>query len=107
MGSAVNATAAAHAFITEKLSHLIEVSADEVRWAYLMLQSRAQWAEESEPDVPTGLELPAGVLFLWPLFLARRTPEWQHGVRLRHDKEARVYEVVATHAMRPGDEVHF
>lgn len=104
---AFTATGAAHAFITEKLPHLSEVSLEEVRWAYLMLQSHAQWAEDSGNDIQAGLELPPGALFLWPLFLARPTPEWQHGARLRHDKGNSVYEVVATHAMRPGDEVHF
>lgn len=102
---AVNATAQAQAFISDKLPHLEEVSLEEIRWAYLMLHSRVQWAEEF--DISSSLELPQGALFLWPLFLARPTPEWEHGVRLRHDEDAKMYEVIATHAMRPGDEVHF
>jgi len=102
--SALKVVSIAHDFMIDKLPHLEEVKIDEVRWAYLMLQSHAQWAEE---EAPSGLELPPSVLFLLPLFLARPTPEWQHGVKLRHNKEEGSYEVVATHVMRPGDEVHY
>lgn len=105
--AAMEATAVPHMFMNEKLPQMGEVSMDEVRWAYLMLQWHAQWAEEGASDIPAGLELPLDVRFLWPLFLARPTPEWQHGVRLRHNQDAQVYEVLASHPMRSGDEVHF
>lgn len=104
---AVNATVAAHTFILAKLPMLEDVTLQQVRWAYLMLQSHAQWEQENVSDFQSGLDLPAGTHFLWPLFLSRPTPEWQHGVRIRYDQESRVYEVVTTHAMRTGDEVHF
>lgn len=104
---AVNDTTTAHALITKKLPLMEDVTLEEVRWAYLMLHSHAQWVEEQTVDVASGLELPTGALFLWPLFLARPTPEWQHGVRLRHDKDSKMYEVITSRPMRTGDEVHF
>lgn len=104
---AVEETAAAHSFIREKLTLLADVSVVEVRWAYLMLHSHASSVEDGAADVFSGLDLSPSTLFLWPLFLARPTPEWQHGVRVRHNHVDKVYEVVATHAMRVGDELHF
>lgn len=81
------------------------VGLDEVRWAYLALHARAQWTEEESLD--DGVDLPSKAVFLWPLFLARPTPEWRHGVRLRYDSERRVYEAIAAAPLRPGEEVLF
>lgn len=102
---AVKDTTQAHDFIRASLHQLGDVSLDEVKWAYLVLHFHAQWAGEDGLD--DGLELPPQVYFLWPLFLARPTPEWQHGVHLRHNAQSHTYEVVTSHAMHAGDEVHF
>lgn len=76
---------------------------EEVRWAYLVLHAHGQWMEDDGLD--DGVELPTQVVFLWPLFLARPTPEWQHGVQLRYDSKRRVYEALAPRAMRQGEEL--
>jgi len=85
--TAVSETAQAHAFIrslAEEPAFASEISLEEVRWAYLVLHAYGQWAEEDGLESP-GLELPPQVLFLWPLFLARPTPEAEGGVRLQYD----------------------
>lgn len=108
LDAALNETAEAHGFIqNSSLAAMLgdAVSLEELRWAYLVIHSHGQWLGEDGLD--DGVELPAQVVFLWPLFLARPTPEWQHGVRLRYDEKRRVYEALAPRAMRPGDELLF
>eukprot|EP00927_Polykrikos_kofoidii_P050323 TRINITY_DN44235_c0_g1_i1.p1 TRINITY_DN44235_c0_g1~~TRINITY_DN44235_c0_g1_i1.p1 ORF type:complete len:513 (+),score=79.63 TRINITY_DN44235_c0_g1_i1:120-1658(+) len=79
---------------------------EEVRWAYLMLHAHQQW--EAPDDISdVAIEFPSQARLLWPLLLARPTPEWQHGVQLKHDSDKRVYEVVTTRAMRYGEEIHY
>jgi len=104
---AVNQTAQAHGFIQASVEGMIggDVSLEEVRWAYLVLHAHAQWVADDGLD--GGIGVPARALFLWPLFLARPTPEWAHGVRLRYDRDRRVYEALATRALRQGEEVLF
>jgi hypothetical protein len=103
--AAVNTTEVCRKFIREQIPMLSDVSLAEVQWAYLMVQSRAQWTQDSTADALSA-EV-AGLHYLWPLFLARPTPEFRHGVSIRRDKATGVFEVVASHAMRVGDEVHF
>lgn len=108
--AAANETAEAHAFIQGTLAAQLgeEIDAEEVQWAYLMLHAHGQWAAEDGLGALAGLELPQrGVLFLWPLLLARPTPEWEDGVRLRHDAESGRFFVTAGRRMQPGEEVLF
>lgn len=105
---AVNETAKALIFLqTASFAASLggDASLEEVRWAYLVLHAHGQWMEDEGLD--DGVELPSQVLFLWPLFLARPTPEWQHGVKLRYNADQHVYEVVATRPMRPAEELLF
>jgi len=71
----------------------------------LVLHAYGQWVDEESLD--DGVELSTKVLFLWPLFLARPTPEWQHGVAARYNPKEGLYEVLAPRAMKPGEEVLF
>eukprot|EP00929_Paragymnodinium_shiwhaense_P119027 TRINITY_DN90914_c0_g1_i1.p1 TRINITY_DN90914_c0_g1~~TRINITY_DN90914_c0_g1_i1.p1 ORF type:complete len:515 (+),score=56.92 TRINITY_DN90914_c0_g1_i1:119-1663(+) len=107
--AAVNETIRAREFaqktLAAKLGSDVKLSMEEVRWAYLMLHAYGQWVEDDGMD--EGLGMPSHILFLWPLFLARPTPEFQHGVQLRHDPEKHVYEVVTPRALRYGEEIHF
>mmetsp|Transcript_80802 Transcript_80802/g.227498 ORF Transcript_80802/g.227498 Transcript_80802/m.227498 type:complete len:522 (-) Transcript_80802:13-1578(-) len=82
-----------------------EVSIEEVRWAYLMLHAYGQWTDDESLD--DGVELSSKVVFLWPLFLARPTPEWQHGVKVSYDPARKVFDVVASRAMKAHEEVLF
>lgn len=105
---AINETTLAHVFIQKHLADQVgsDVAIEELRWAYLILHAYGHWAA-NDPLGDDGSDLPSSVLFVWPLILARGTPEWDHGVQLRHDKERQIYEVIAPRAMRLGDEVHF
>lgn len=105
---AVNETEKALSFLqsasfTAKLGG--DVSLEEVRWAYLVLHAHGQWMEDDGLD--DGGELPSQVLFLWPLFLARPTPEWQHGVKLRYNADQKLYEVVTQKPLRQSEELLF
>eukprot|EP00747_Dinoflagellata_sp_TGD_P165324 gnl/TRDRNA2_/TRDRNA2_186446_c0_seq1.p1 gnl/TRDRNA2_/TRDRNA2_186446_c0~~gnl/TRDRNA2_/TRDRNA2_186446_c0_seq1.p1 ORF type:complete len:519 (-),score=88.46 gnl/TRDRNA2_/TRDRNA2_186446_c0_seq1:95-1651(-) len=114
---ALNETALAHDFIHNRLPELVEVDTDELTWAYLMLHSHAQWAWPAEQltegniheegILDDGIGLPQHVIFLWPLFLARPTPEWEHGVYVHYSEADHMYEAVATRPMAAGEEVHF
>lgn len=94
----------AHTFIKNHLP-LGEVALEKVQWAYLVLQAHGHWTKDvmlhDSPDVPDQ------VLFLSPLFLARPTPEYEHGVRMQWNKDSGLWEALAPRAMRAGDEVHF
>jgi len=106
--AAINETMEAHSFAqNQPLATMLggDVLLEELRWAYLVLHAHGQWAEEDGLD--NGVELPPQVLFLWPLFLARPTPEWQHGAQVRFDGQRRAYEVLAPRAMRAGEELLF
>lgn len=55
-----------------------------VRWAYLLVHGYGQSEGPGAPALE--LELPSHVWFLWPLFLARPTPEAPDAALLRHNK---------------------
>lgn len=100
---AVNETLQAHLFIKSWLTSEVgfDVTIDEVRWAYVVLHAFGQWVSDNWYE--TGIELLPQMLFLLPLFLARPTPEWEHGVHLTFDEKSRHYDVVAPHTLQPGD----
>ena len=58
-----------------------------VRWAYLLVHGYGQSEGPGAPALE--LELPSHVWFLWPLFLARPTPEAPDAALLRHNKAPR------------------
>eukprot|EP00933_Yihiella_yeosuensis_P027254 TRINITY_DN2113_c1_g3_i1.p1 TRINITY_DN2113_c1_g3~~TRINITY_DN2113_c1_g3_i1.p1 ORF type:complete len:312 (+),score=46.89 TRINITY_DN2113_c1_g3_i1:1-936(+) len=109
---ALNETMQAFAFMQKELVNLlgVDVSIQDVRWAYLVLQSYGQWSEGSvSPALPAAalhnLELPSQVLFLWPLFLARHTSDSRHAASIRYDKAKQLYEIIAPSDMDAGEEV--
>lgn len=95
----------AHAFIKANLPYLGEVSHEKVQLAYLALQAHGQWTDDRM--LHESLDLPDSVVFLSPLFLARPTPEYEHGARLRWNEVSGLWEAAAPRNMKPGDEVHF
>mmetsp|Transcript_45820 Transcript_45820/g.106467 ORF Transcript_45820/g.106467 Transcript_45820/m.106467 type:complete len:491 (+) Transcript_45820:72-1544(+) len=93
-------------FVRDELQGAGEVTIDMVQHAYLFLHSFSQWS--SPPAVDDDLDLPEDiVVFLWPLFLARPTPSFEHGVQIAFDGATDEYIVRTSSAMRPGQEVHF
>jgi len=110
---AKNETALARAYATGALGieAFKDLASDEFEWAYLLLQTHAQWTDVGKRKhgfvEGTGVAIPPRVAFLWPLFLARPTPERQHGVLVRRLEGDGGYEVAAQKAMKAGDEVHF
>eukprot|EP00747_Dinoflagellata_sp_TGD_P186849 gnl/TRDRNA2_/TRDRNA2_44179_c0_seq1.p1 gnl/TRDRNA2_/TRDRNA2_44179_c0~~gnl/TRDRNA2_/TRDRNA2_44179_c0_seq1.p1 ORF type:complete len:632 (+),score=111.42 gnl/TRDRNA2_/TRDRNA2_44179_c0_seq1:96-1991(+) len=116
----------AYDFLRTKLPEVGNVTMQEVTWALLVLYSRGHWLKGGAGDVHVngtskekvgrkegglseslGLHLPQKVLFLWPLFLARPTPEREAGVEVRYREALGIYEVVANRAMEAGEEVNF
>jgi len=99
---AVNDTIEALAYLTT-LDMSVELP--DIRWAYLILHSYGQWLHD---DKDTGdLEVTHNVVYLWPLFLARPTPEPQDAVGLRFNPVSRQHEVFATRDMNAGEEMYF
>eukprot|EP00928_Gymnodinium_smaydae_P029650 TRINITY_DN22273_c0_g2_i1.p1 TRINITY_DN22273_c0_g2~~TRINITY_DN22273_c0_g2_i1.p1 ORF type:complete len:565 (-),score=129.72 TRINITY_DN22273_c0_g2_i1:108-1652(-) len=110
--AAINESAGAHDFLRSRFPSLsaqedaaASLSLAEVRWAFLALHAHAQWIKDDPADRGTGF--PSQTAFLLPLLLARPTPEWRHGVEIRHDPANRAYDVVTPRALRPGDEIHY
>lgn len=93
-------------YLRRSLPELTNVSVEEVQWAYLLLHSLGQWTDLNYTH-DEQLDIPPQLHFLWPLFLARPTADWDNGVRVRHNATERMYEVFTPRALAATEELHF
>eukprot|EP00386_Alphamonas_edax_P011859 GDKI01037286.1.p1 GENE.GDKI01037286.1~~GDKI01037286.1.p1 ORF type:complete len:526 (-),score=116.35 GDKI01037286.1:127-1704(-) len=76
----------------------LNVTVEELRWAFLLLNSHGQrWNFDDKGSKPT---------FLLPLFFSRPTPEQEDAVTLTYDSERHVFLVHANGNMHGGEEIY-
>lgn len=107
--AAFSDTQAAHNFIImhDAFEPFRDVSLEEVRWAYIVINAYGQWWQTMDDFEGATKEQQEMRLFLLPLFLARPTPDSEHAVRIEYKEESRTFELMSPKDLNYGEEVFF